>query len=197
MELSHTEFLAMNSGLRAFLHRHLEFPLCRRLGLRQATGRDVVEIGCGNGLGAELISGLAPRSYVGLDIMPEQIALAAQRNVPHARFMVGDATDISSLSDATADMVVVFGILHHIDGWPRAIAEIRRLLRPGGLFLIEEPDSGLLRLWDRFFQWGHPQNAFSLHALERELQTDGLILERRLKIPGVFGMYRARLGYGA
>ena len=72
MRLSQKEF-----NLRQLMHRKVEFPALVRLGLNTCTGKDVVELGCGNGFGAELISGLRPRSYIGLDVMPEQIALAS------------------------------------------------------------------------------------------------------------------------
>lgn len=195
MRLSDAEFRAMNSGLRAFVHRRLEFPLLLRLGLEEAAGKDVVELGCGNGLGAELLARLRPRSYVGLDVMPEQIALAEQRGLPGARFLVGDASDVG-LPDACADVVVIFGILHHVERWRAAIAECRRLLRPGGVLVVEEPDEAGIRLWDRIFHWDHPQTGFSLARLEEELRSGGLALERRRRLPGICGAYCARKAKG-
>jgi SAM-dependent methyltransferase len=191
MKLSNAEFKAMNGGIRRFFHGRVEFPTLVRLGLRECPGKDVVELGCGNGFGAELIGKLGPRSYVGLDVMPEQIALAEKRGLPGARFFVGDASTVE-LGNACADIVVIFGILHHVERWREALAECRRLLRPEGLLVIEEPDAALLRGWDRIFHWDHPQAGFSLVGLEHELQSGGLRLERRWKVPGVFGAYRAR-----
>jgi len=192
MRLSDAEFNAMNSATRRMLQRCVEWPVFKQMGLRDCRGKDVVEIGCGSGYGAWLISSLGPRSYVGLDVMQEQIAIAERRGLPNARFFVADATGIAALEDACADFVVIFGVLHHVMAWPQAVAECRRLLRPGGMLLVEEPDAGLLHGWDRVFRWNHPREGFSLAGLERELNSDGLRLERRLKLPGVFGVYRAR-----
>ncbi len=194
MRLSEAEFNAMNSRTRRTLQRYIEWPVFKRLGLNACGGTDVVEIGCGSGYGAWLISRFKPRSYVGLDVMPEQIAIAARRGMPNARFLVADATRITALSDTCADFVVIFGILHHVEAWPRAVAECRRLLRPGGVLLVEEPDASLLHGWDRIFRWNHPREGFSLAGLERELNSGGLTLETRIKLPGVFGVYRARKG---
>jgi len=191
MRLTNAEFNAMNGGIRRFFHRRIEFPALLRLGLRECAGKDVVELGCGNGFGASLIAGLGPRSYVGLDVMPEQIALAQKRALAQARFLVGDASAVE-LPDACADVVVIFGILHHVERWRDALAECRRLLRPEGLVVVEEPDSVLLRGWDKVFHWDHPRAGFSLAGLEQELQRGGLRLERRWKVPGVFGAYRAK-----
>lgn len=192
MRLGEAEFNAMNSRTRRALQRCVEWPIFKRMGLTDCAGADVVEIGCGSGYGGWLISSLAPRSYVGLDVMPEQIAIARQRDLSNARFLVADATSLSFLAAASADFVVIFGILHHVEAWPRAIAECRRLLRPAGVLLVEEPDASMLRGWDRVFRWDHPRQGFSLAGLERELNRGGLHLELRLKLPGVFGMYRAR-----
>jgi len=65
----------MNSPLRRFFHRRIEFPLFRLVGLR-VEGQDVLEVGCGTGYGAELLAKLGPRSYLGVDLMPEMIELA-------------------------------------------------------------------------------------------------------------------------
>ncbi|HOU91696.1 MAG TPA: class I SAM-dependent methyltransferase [Polyangiaceae bacterium] len=191
MRLSDAEFRAMNGGLRRFLHRRVEFPALVRLGLAEGAGRDVLELGCGNGFGAELIARLRPRSYTGIDVMPEQIALAERRRLAGARFRVGDASAVD-LPDASADLVVIFGILHHVERWREALGECARLLRAGGVLVVEEPDGALLRQWDRLFRWDHPGAGFSLEGLERELPSRGLRLERRVKLPGVFGAYRAR-----
>lgn len=50
---------------------------------------------------------------------------------------VGDVCDIAQL-DASADTVVNFGIIYQVPDWQRAVAEIARVLRPGGLLLFEE-----------------------------------------------------------
>jgi SAM-dependent methyltransferase len=192
MRLGEAEFHAMNSRTRRVLQCCVEWPVFKQMGLKDCGGKDVVEVGCGSGYGAWLISSLGPRSYVGFDVMPEQIAIAERRDLPNARFLVADATSITALDDACADFVVIFGILHHVGAWPRAIAECRRLLRPGGVLLVEEPDAWLLRGWDRVFRWDHPCGGFSLAGLERELNSGGLVLNSRLKLPGVFGVYRAR-----
>jgi ubiquinone/menaquinone biosynthesis C-methylase UbiE len=50
---------------------------------------------------------------------------------------VGDAERIEA-DDRSYDAVFEFTILHHVPDWRRALGEIRRVLRPGGLFLFEE-----------------------------------------------------------
>jgi len=191
-KLSDREFRAMNSGPRRFLQRWYEFPILRRMGVTFA-GKDVLEIGCGSGFAAQLILLDAPRSYVGVDVMPEQLALARRRGLIAAEFRLEDATRLVSVPTASIDLVVVFGILHHIPEWPRAVAECRRVLRPGGEIYLEEPDGGALGWLDSLFQWGHPRGArFRLKALYAELEARGFEQRKRLWAFG-FGFYRGRV----
>jgi ubiquinone/menaquinone biosynthesis C-methylase UbiE len=53
------------------------------------------------------------------------------------RLWVGDAERIAA-PDASYDAVVELTILHHVPDWRRALGEIARVLRPGGVFLFEE-----------------------------------------------------------
>jgi len=180
----------MNNPLRRFVQRRVEFPIFRRMGL-EAGGKDVLEIGCGSGYGAVLLSSLRPKSYVGIDLMPEQIEFARQVELQDAVFQVMDATDLAAFEDASKDLVVIFGILHHVPRWSRVIQEIRRVLRPGGELYLEEPSELLIRPWDRLFKWGHsPDAQFGLSMLELELKHAGFDLERRKK-RHLFGYYRA------
>jgi ubiquinone/menaquinone biosynthesis C-methylase UbiE len=190
MRLSDREFRAMNNPFRRFLQRHVEFPTFRRMGL-EASGKDVLEIGCGSGYGAVLLSSLRPRSYVGIDLMPEQIDLARRIDLEDAAFHVMDATDLAAFEDASKDLVVIFGILHHVPRWSQVIKETRRVLRTGGEIYLEEPSELLIRPWDGLFKWGHPSDAqFRLAALELELQHAGFELGQRRK-RHLFGYYRA------
>ena len=140
----------MNSGPRRLLQRWYEFPILRRMGVT-FTRKDVLEIGCGSGYAAQLILLEGPKSYVGVDVMPEQLALARRRGLSAAEFRLEDATHLASVPTASIDLVAVFGILHHIPEWRRAVAECRRVLRPGGEVYLEEPDGGAVGWFESSF----------------------------------------------
>ena len=55
---------------------------------------------------------------------------------------VGDAERID-VPDASFDAVVDYGILHHVPDWRRALREIARVLKPGGMFYFEDILKGL------------------------------------------------------
>ncbi len=193
MRLTDREFRAMNNPLRRFFQRHLEFRVFRWLGLNEKN-QDILEIGCGSGYGAVLLAQLRPKSYLGIDLMPEMIELARTRRLPGAEFEPMDATDLSPIPDSSKNIVVIFGILHHIPQWRQVIQQCHRVLRAGGRLFLEEPTGSAVRMWDAIFKWGHPKDAhFRRTDLEGRLREVGFSIERRIAIPG-FATYSTRKG---
>jgi len=181
MRLSDDEFRAMNTRLRRFFHRWVEYPAFRWVGL-QCRGLDVLEIGCGSGYGAVLLSRLGPRSYLGIDLMPEMIELARRQGPAGAEFRVLDASNMPEVAAASKDAVAIFGILHHIPKWRGVLAECHRVLRPGGRLFLEEPVPWTVRAWDRVFHWEHPEEAmFGRKELESQFARLGFAVVRRLR----------------
>ena len=146
MLMNAVEYWAMNNPLRAFVQRRYEAPRLMRLA-RNKAGR-VLEIGCGQGVGAKIIHDLLhPEEYVGVDLDPRMIRRAEKRaaSLSNARFVEGDVSHLE-FPDASFDVVVDFAILHHVPDWKRALAEVHRTLRVGGEFLFEDLP---LETWER------------------------------------------------
>lgn len=190
MKLSDKEFKAMGTPLRRTLQRTVEYPNFVRMGL-QAQDSDILEIGCGSGYGASLLYKQHPRSYLGIDLMPEQLALAERLSLPGAEFRLADASDLGLVADQSKDLVVIFGVLHHIPEWRKVVSECGRVLRPGGRLFVEEPDGGFILGWERLFHWGHPDEMLRLRQLEAALQQNGMQIQRKLYAFG-FGVYAAK-----
>ena len=110
----------------------------------------VLEVGCGQGEGVrEIIHRFAPAAIDAFDLDEAQVARARARIADlSSRTAIalgtGDAESIDA-PDAHYDAVFEFTILHHVPGWRRALAEIRRVLRPGGVFLFEELSTEFFR----------------------------------------------------
>ena len=124
--------------------------------------------------------------------MREQVELAQRRGLPGASFAVMDATDLGAFENESKDVVVIFGILHHIPSWRCALKETYRVLRTGGALYVEEPDASLVRIFDQLFRFRHPDpGLFGLDMLEQELIRIGFSLSHRWRLAG-FGLYGAR-----
>lgn len=113
------------------LHR---YQLARTL----TAGRDILDIACGEGYGADILAATA-KSVVGIDISVEAVehAKLCYRD-PRILFRVGSATDIP-IPDASVDMVVSFETIEHLEDHDRMMQEFRRVLRPDGLLMISSP----------------------------------------------------------
>lgn len=188
MKLSAVEFKAMNNPVRRFFQKYVEFQNFKWLGLTDRN-KDILEIGCGSGYGAVLLSTLEPRTYIGVDVMPEQIFLTRRWHLPEFQFKVMDASDMPDIASLSRDIVVIFGILHHIPPWRKVIQECRRILRPGGKLFVEEPDGNIIRNFDRLFHWGHAQTDFSLTGFEKEVSNSGFMIKRKRRVLGL-GAYQ-------
>jgi ubiquinone/menaquinone biosynthesis C-methylase UbiE len=139
MKLSRFGKLQMNNPARAAAQRRYTARHMLRLG-GDLTAGTALELGCGRGVGAEVIlTTFAAAKVVALDVDPEMVDLARLRLASfgdRARVYLGDATAISEL-DETFDGVFDFGVIHQIEGWQEAVAEVARVLKPGGHFYFE------------------------------------------------------------
>ena len=98
---------------------------------------DVLEVGCGIATDGARFARSGAR-YVGLDRSTDALELARRRfdlEGLEGRFESGPATELP-FPEGTFDLVYSHGVLHHIEGTEAAVAEIRRVLRPGGRILV-------------------------------------------------------------
>lgn len=189
MLLNRVEELAMNNPLRAAVQHHGEARILRRLG-GGLPGARVLEIGCGRGVGIEVILDRFGTARVdGFDLDPRMIARARRRLArrgDRVQVWVGDATAIDA-PDAAYDAVFDFAILHHIPRWWDAVAEVRRVLRPGGRLYAEEPLRTFIThpFWARLLE--HPQeDRFDADDLLAALVDAGFRIDAQRRLGRIF-----------
>jgi SAM-dependent methyltransferase len=108
----------------------------RRLSGR-CDGRQVLEAGCGEGYGADLIADVA-RNVIALDYDKLTVAHVRAR-YPRVDVRHGNLAALP-LADASIDVVVNFQVIEHLWDQPQFVAECARVLRPGGLLLMSTPN---------------------------------------------------------
>jgi ubiquinone/menaquinone biosynthesis C-methylase UbiE len=178
MKLNGVERLLVNSRARALVQRFYEAPLLLRLG-GPMDGRRVLDVGCGRGVGVELLLRQFRASHVcGIDLESGQIDRARKRLAGkydgRVILKVGSVERLPFV-DASFDAVFDFGMLHHVPVWQTGIAEIRRVLKPGGTFLFEEVTRAALERWVYRTFLEHPaENRFSEAEFVAELASHGL-----------------------
>ena len=184
MKLNPVELLLVNNPIRDALLRNTVGWL-HEAACAPPVGR-VLEIGCGQGDGVrEIARRFHPAAIDAFDLDPKQVARARARlggsDGASVRLWVGDAERIAA-DDGVYDAVVELTILHHVPDWRRALAEVRRVLRPGGLFLFEElsleffTQVPLLSVLLRRFTVHPWDTMFDFPTFRRTLQEAGLRL---------------------
>lgn len=192
MILNRLERIVVNNPVRVFVQRHAAQRLLQKGG--SVAGGRVLEIGCGSGQGMRVIRDVfAPATIDGFDLDPEMVALAQHTAGEFARrIWQGDAAAIDA-EDATYDAVFDFGIIHHVPDWQEAVAEVHRVLRPGGRFFVEEVlDRFILHpIVRRVFE--HPmENRFGHEQFAEHLERAGFEVTSTKTWHGYFGWYTAR-----
>jgi ubiquinone/menaquinone biosynthesis C-methylase UbiE len=109
---------------------------------RYARGREVLEVGCGTGLVLERIAQFAKRAR-GVDLSPGMLAKAQARGLDVCE---GSATQLP-FPDESFDVACSFKVLAHVPEIERALAEMSRVTRPGGVVIAEFYNSWSLRAW--------------------------------------------------
>jgi SAM-dependent methyltransferase len=108
-------------------------------------GDSIADIGCGDGRAGFGALDRQPNAQLTfVDISPALIAhtraLAERRGVAsRSRFLVASAEQLDAIPDGSVDVVLVRAVLAYLDDRAAAIAELRRILRPGGRVSIVDP----------------------------------------------------------
>ncbi|QSN63114.1 class I SAM-dependent methyltransferase [Caballeronia sp. M1242] len=126
----------------------------------------IVDVGCGQGLSFRLLAqAFKPQRIVGIDFHKPSLALAAQSAQVCAQRPDTAATEIEllhgdcanlPLQDASADIVFCHQTFHHLVEQERALAEFRRVLKPGGVLMFAESTDAYIKSWVIRLLFRHP-----------------------------------------
>ncbi len=133
------------------------------------SGMRLLDCGCGPGsITLGLAALVAPGETIGIDIDPDSIELtrqqAAAQQLANVRFEVANVYELS-FPDASFDVVFSHAVLLHLHEPVRALKEMKRILKPGGLIgirnddmdgiLMAPPDPLLVQTWSLMSELMH------------------------------------------
>src|SRR5256885_15506444 len=114
---------------------------------RLRPGQWLLDVGCGPGtITADLAALVAPGRVTALEHTEDALKLArdeiARRGVTNVDFMVGDVHDLLDIPDDAFDVVHAHQVLQHVADPVRALHEMRRVCKPGGVVAVRDSDYG-------------------------------------------------------
>jgi ubiquinone/menaquinone biosynthesis C-methylase UbiE len=159
--------------------------------------RAILDVGCGTGLLLHQATRLFPQAELtGVDPAPEMVDVA-QSSVPEGipvRFVLG-AAEALPFAAASFDLVFTTMSFHHWADQPKALAEVRRVLAPRGLFVLTD---ALPVGWLRFvFTRGGHGRFNKPSTLVAMLRAAHLPVERHVAAPGFGGTVHVVLARAA
>ncbi|MBV7314324.1 class I SAM-dependent methyltransferase [Shewanella sp. NIFS-20-20] len=196
MKLNEFEKRLVAHPIRRWFQSKVELPILVSLfkGSPSPTPM-VLEIGCGFGHGIPLIlEHFKPMQLTAVDIDGDMVEACRQQWQHHPNVMISQAdAEQLGFQDNQFDLACNFAVFHHIPQWQKALAQVYRVLRPGGYFLMEDLYRAAIcnPLSKRLFD--HPQtNRFDHQSLLDELQSCGFEIVNQAHILNLSGMILAQ-----
>jgi ubiquinone/menaquinone biosynthesis C-methylase UbiE len=194
MLLNRVETALMNNPVRALIQRHYEVKKLIKLG-GKASGKRCLEVGCGRGVGAELVlDAFGAKTLDAFDLDERMVKLARRRLAPRGdrvKLWQGSVTKIEA-PDHSYDAVFDFGIIHHVPDWRLALSEVHRVLVPGGRFFAEEVLAHFILhpIWRRVLE--HPlHDRFDREGFAKGLRQAGFRVVASEELFGDFAWFVA------
>lgn len=109
-----------------------------------AKDKDIVDIGCGSGYGCEILKKSGAAKVAGTDISKKSIEFAKSNYSDFAEFSIQGITSLNEYPDDSFDITISSEVFEHIKEYSmeeKAVSELKRITRNGGLLIIGTPNS--------------------------------------------------------
>ena len=113
--------------------------------LNEVEYKRLLDIGCGTGYLIDNLSKKHVAEYYGLDLSPEMIKQAESKNIKNAKFVEGRSDEIP-FEDNYFDVVTCSQSFHHYPETDKPMQEARRVLKPGGLYILSDTGCGPFKM---------------------------------------------------
>jgi SAM-dependent methyltransferase len=146
-------------------------------------GKRVLDLASGEGYGADLLARQAS-AVIGVDIDPDAVAHAGARygnRGVNVQFLTAPITNIPIPDDHSFDAAVCFEAIEHIDDHEGLLREVKRLLKPDGLFIVSTPNKIVYR------DHAGEQNPF--HVRELSFEEFKVLLQKHFRFLRFLGQH--------
>ena len=106
----------------------------------------LLDVGCGTGYLIDLLKGQTNANYFGLDLSPEMLEIAKEKLGDAASLAEGSA-DCLPYGNDQFDVVTCIQSFHHYPYPQKAMEEVYRVLKPGGLYILSDTGCSGLAKW--------------------------------------------------
>ncbi|MBM2820501.1 MAG: hypothetical protein HW405_261 [Candidatus Berkelbacteria bacterium] len=126
-----------------FLHEAQASSARYKLATQYAQDKVILDIGCGAGYGSYKLIRAGAKKVYGVDIIANSIEYCQTHHFnPGLFFKQGDITRLD-FDDNFFDQICAFEVIEHIKNYEKAVSELRRVLKPGGLLIISTPNKAI------------------------------------------------------
>ncbi len=150
--------------------RRLALALASKHEEQRPGGIDLLDVGCGTGAVLSAVQGT--RMRVGVDMTT--LALAKSQTRLLTDLAKGDATALP-LTDDSFDVAIALDIFEHVEADVAALAEVARVLRPGGILVLSVP--AFMSLWGPHDVALHHFRRYRKREMVEKLEGVGLQIE--------------------
>ncbi len=143
----------------------------RELRSKNIESARILDVGCGTGSNLEAFARLGRAT--GIDMSAGALGFCMRRGVTSVAL---SAIETLPFADATFDVVTAMDVLEHTDDDLAALAELRRVCKPGGMLLVTVPAYGFM--WSEHDEALKHRRRYTAHELRNKLSNRGFAIER-------------------
>ena len=149
----------------------------------------LLDIGCGTGYLIDMLAKVHEAEYTGVDLSPEMIKQASNKKIKNAKFIEGRSDEIP-FDDNTFDIITCSQSFHHYPDTDKAMQEAKRVLKPGGLYILSDTGVGPFKMFGvkvddfiyRHFSNTGDCNVSYMEKTIKNMERNGFIIEKSEKI---------------
>jgi len=184
VEGKHWWFVGRRKIIAGFVEK-----ICRDIGKRRPR---ILDVGCGTGANLQMLANFGVAE--GVDVSTEALDFCRARGLSKVKHGAAEALPYE---DASFDLVTGLDVVEHLDDDIAGLAEMRRVLRPGGRALLFVP--AFMFLWGVQDDISRHRRRYTIPELSERLGEAGLKVERATYanitffLPILFGRFLMRL----